>query len=85
MELVIKLNADEEARMFDRLTNGLPMYDVQTLDPYLTIGEVCGIAKISKTTFYDVVKKELGVVKIGGKTLVDSKDFVAYMNSNKEW
>lgn len=85
MELVIKLNAEEEQELMQRLFGGLPAYEVDSLKPYLTIDEACEVANISRTCFYENVKPEIGVVKIGGKSLVDSRDLVAYLNSNKEY
>lgn len=85
MELIIKLNPEEENRLMERLVGGVPSYEVETLKPYLTIEETCKVANISRSCFYEQVKDDIGVVKIGGKTLIDSRDLVAYMNSNKEY
>lgn len=85
MELIIKLNPDEERKLMERLIGGVPSYEVETLKPYLTIDETCKVANISRTCFYEQVKGAIGVVKIGGKTLIDSRDLVAFMNSNKEY
>lgn len=51
MELIIKLNPEEEGRLMDRLIGGVPSYEVETLKPYLTIDETCKVANISRTCF----------------------------------
>lgn len=84
MEVVIKLSPAEEGAILQQLAESMPRYEVEPLERYLTIDEACKVAHVSKSFFYEAIKNQLEVIKLGNKVLVDSSDLIKFMNENKE-
>ena len=84
MEVVIKLSPAEEVAILQRLVEIMPRYEVEPLERYLTIEEACRVAHVSKSFFYNEIKNQLEVIKLGNKLLVDSSDLIRFLNENKE-
>lgn len=84
MEVVIKLSSAEEGAILQRLVESMPRYEIEPLERYLTIDEACRVAHVSKSFFYNEIKNQLEVIKLGNKLLVDSSDLIRFLNENKE-
>lgn len=84
MEVVIKLSPAEEGAILQQLAESMPRYEVEPLERYLTIEEACRVAHVSKSFFYNEIKNQLDVIKLGNKLLVDSSDLIRFLNENKE-
>lgn len=84
MEVLIKLSPAEEGAILQRLVESMPRYEVEPLERYLTVEEACRVAHVSKSFFYNEIKNQLEVIKLGNKLLVDSSDLIRFLNENKE-
>ena len=84
MEVVIKLSPAEEGAILQQIAESMPRYEVEPLERYLTIEEACRVAHVSKSFFYNEIKNQLEVIKLGNKLLVDSSDLIRFLNENKE-